>query len=115
MNEKRSDEIWNRAVGDAKSQSIRLDENFWLGQTIEDERTMMPGETIWSGASKTCDCGTEFELEVMRSAAGYYVGTCCHNSQCDRRGAPYTRESEYYRTEEEAQRALDTDTVKWRT
>ena len=62
---------------------------------------MLPGETIASGAPSTCaHCFKEVENEVLRSAAGYYIGTIC---AC----GPYSRESGYYRTEEDAQRALD--------
>ena len=53
-------------------------------------RTMHKGETIWSGAPKTCPtCGATPELEVLRSAAGFYIGTQC-------RCGPYSRESLYY-------------------
>jgi len=52
---------------------------------------MMQGETISSGASGIC-CGKELKLEVLRSAAGYYIGTFCQ--QC----GPYSRESGYYST-----------------
>jgi non-ribosomal peptide synthetase component E (peptide arylation enzyme) len=65
---------------------------------------MLPGETIATGAPSTCaDCLKDLKNEVLRSAAGYYIGTLC---DC----GPYTRESGYYRTEEEAQRALDAGT-----
>ena len=40
------------------------------------------------------------ELEVLMSAAGYYIG------YPDKDGAPYSRESDYYRTFESAQAAL---------
>lgn len=61
---------------------------------------MIPGETIYSGASPTCDrCKTTPELSIYRSAAGYYIGTYC---QC----GPYSRESGYYRTAEDAEVAL---------
>lgn len=65
---------------------------------------MLPGETIASGAPSTCArCFKDVENEVLRSAAGYYIGTICG---C----GPYSRESGYYRTEEAAQRALDQGT-----
>lgn len=64
---------------------------------------MMPGETILSGAPDTCrDCGIELKFEVLRSAGGYYIGTRC---DC----GPYSRESEYFTTRDEAQRALDAE------
>ena len=67
---------------------------------------MIPGETIRSGANHPDDV-TEFM--VMRSAAGYYIGTAEVAT-----GFPYSRESHYYPTHEAAQKALDTDQVNWR-
>ena len=62
----------------------------------------LPGETIATGASPICpDCKKEVEFEVLRSAGGFYVGTAC---QC----GPYSRESGYYRTYDEAEQALST-------
>lgn len=61
----------------------------------------VPGETLATGAPNCCpDCGKDIVLTVCQSAAGYYVGAWCN---C----GPYCRESGYYRTKEEAQRALD--------
>ena len=55
-----------------------------------------------AGMVATCvDCDTEMPIEVLMSAAGYYIGTFC--SQC----GPYSRESGYFRTRDEAQLALD--------
>jgi hypothetical protein len=62
---------------------------------------MIAGETIASGASPHCDCGTLMVNAVQRSAAGYFIGTFC--GQC----GPYSRESGYYSTAEEAQADLD--------
>ncbi len=63
---------------------------------------MLHGECLCSGASSTCpDCKTLVTLDVHRSAAGWYIGTYCG---C----GPYTRESGYYRTEDEARAALST-------
>ena len=65
---------------------------------------MMPGETKFSGAPlEPCDfCDhTEFPLRVMSTPAGYYVGT-----QCGKCGAPESRETDYYRTCEEAEAVL---------
>lgn len=62
---------------------------------------MFPGETIATGASPTCsDCGVTPKLQVCSSPAGYYIGTYC---DC----GPYSRETAYYRTRDEAQADLD--------
>lgn len=61
---------------------------------------MMPGETIASGASPKCpDCGHVFKLEVLKTCA-YYVGTCCPNC------GPWSRETGYFKTREEAEAVL---------
>lgn len=62
---------------------------------------MMHGETIATGASPTCsDCGATPPIAVHQNGQGaYYIGTWCH---C----GPYSRESHYYRTCEEAEAAL---------
>lgn len=62
---------------------------------------MLPGETILSGADDKCpDCGKPMPFEVLRSNAGFYIGTWCPCS------GPYSRETGYYRTREEAARKL---------
>ena len=62
----------------------------------------LKGETLATGAAKTCDdCGVTPKLDVYMSAAGYYVGTYCN---C----GPYSRESRYYDKRSGAQAALDT-------
>lgn len=70
---------------------------------------MLPGETIRSGASPNCpDCHKLLENKVLKSNAGWYVGTeCC----C----GPYSRESHYYTSFELATVALKTNEVNWRT
>lgn len=61
---------------------------------------MLNGETILSGAPSTCrDCGVRLVLRVCRSFAGYYLGTYC---DC----GPYSRESDYFETLEDAEAAL---------
>ena len=61
---------------------------------------MIPGETIASGADPTCDeCKLTVVLSVYRSNAGWYIGTYCN---C----GPYSRESGYYHTKEDAENAL---------
>lgn len=61
---------------------------------------MLPGETILSGASAFCpDCKGPLPFQVLRSGAGYYVGTsCCFG--------PVTRETSYFDTHNEAHKAL---------
>jgi len=62
---------------------------------------MINGETISTGApTKTCpECGMTPALEVLKSAAGYYIGTWCN---C----GPYARESLYIATKELAEAML---------
>ena len=63
-------------------------------------RDMLKGETISTGALKTCpECGVTPKLEVLHSAVGYYIGTQC---KC----GPYSRESLYYPLKEIADAAL---------
>lgn len=60
----------------------------------------LPGETLSTGAPRTCPtCGTALELQVCCSNA-YYIGCYC---EC----GPYSRESGYYGSEEEARAALE--------
>lgn len=55
------------------------------------------------------DCGEALPVEVQHSAAGYYIGQWCSTD------GPYSRLSvEYYRTEKEAQNALDNRTFTMR-
>lgn len=69
---------------------------------------MLDGETIATGAADKCkDCGHELVLGVQKSAAGFYLGTWCG---C----GPYSRESGYYATREEAEEALKTANINWR-
>ena len=61
---------------------------------------MLPGVTIASGASPVCpDCGLRLNLEVLQSAAGFYIGTRC---DC----GPYSRESGYFKSRDLAAHAL---------
>ena len=65
---------------------------------------VLPKETIASGAPDVCvDCKVKLKLEIMMSGGGYYIGTQC---EC----GPYSRESEYYKTREQAKMALDSET-----
>ncbi len=57
--------------------------------------------------------GAYSDVKVMRSAAGYYIGTSfTHNETSDCAGLtePGSRESEYFGTREAAQSALDNKT-----
>lgn len=49
---------------------------------------------------KSFDCKEGYNVRVLRSNAGYYVGTQ------DESGVPYCRLSGYYETENQAQGAL---------
>lgn len=51
------------------------------------------------------------ELKVMKSAAGYYIGRSCVESGFPFE-QPYSRESGYYRTHEEAAGDLATFNVR---
>lgn len=55
---------------------------------------------------RCCSCGRELSLTVLKSGAGFYIGTACNDC------GPNTRESErYWPKRELAQTALDTG--KW--
>ena len=71
---------------------------------------MMPGETILSGASETCpSCGMfVLPFKILQSAAGWYIGTMCAEG-------PYSRESGYFPTEDEATNALASNEWEART
>jgi hypothetical protein len=65
---------------------------------------VLPEETIQTGGSDKCDCGgVTLKIRILRSQAGYYIGT-----QCDTACGPWSRESGYYETEEKAAKALTT-------
>ena len=61
----------------------------------------LPGETVGDNTTICTSCGRKLHLEVLHSAAGYYLGFFCPNC------GPYSRESGYYRTREEAAEALE--------
>ena len=61
----------------------------------------LPGECINATQTVCIECGTTLDLEVLCSAAGYYIGFFC--PEC----GPYSRESGYYRSRGEAETALD--------
>lgn len=47
-------------------------------------------------------------LQILQSAAGYYIGRLYYYTETE--SAPYSRESNYFKTEEAAQIALDNNT-----
>ena len=62
----------------------------------------LSGECVNSSKTTCHECGTELSIDIQKSAAGYYVGFWCENC------GPYSRESGYYRSYEEAEKALST-------
>jgi hypothetical protein len=62
---------------------------------------MLPGECVGTLAEVCFDCRSEMVIRVLSSAAGYYLGFLCPGC------GPYSRESGYFPTKEDAQRALD--------
>jgi hypothetical protein len=70
---------------------------------------MLPGETIHSGASRTCsECNITVVEKVCYSPAGYYIVAYCH-------WGPYLRVSHYYRTQEAAREALLNNQVNYKS
>lgn len=61
----------------------------------------LPGECVNDARTVCIDCGTELNVRVLSSSAGYYIGFFC--PQC----GPYSRESNYYKTREQAETDLD--------
>ena len=64
---------------------------------------MIPGETLLSGAA--VELGVS-ELKVMRSAAGWYVGTTYTDPE-DGFTEPNSRETDYFSSRAEAEKALE--------
>ncbi len=80
MNKKRSDEIWNRAVGEAGIVPIRLDEFFWLGETMKTGWVELTeykrGEKVHLRAHTIVGvrpCGTAEAGAVVDLVNGYHV------------------------------------------
>ena len=63
----------------------------------------LPGECINATHAVCCECQAVLDIEVLSSAAGYYIGFLCPNC------GPYSRASGYYRSREDAQHALDSE------
>ena len=61
----------------------------------------LPGECVNDVQTICMECGTTLDLQVLSSAAGYYIGFMC--PEC----GPYSRESGYFRDREQAETALD--------
>lgn len=53
-------------------------------------------------------CNRELPLQVMKTNAGYYIGTCSDEGPCSRESA------EYWRHHSDAQEALDNGTFTQR-
>jgi len=66
---------------------------------------VISGETAGTLGGVVCECydgkRRELSLSVCLSGAGYYIGYWC--PMC----GPYSRESGYYKTRDEAQHELD--------
>ena len=61
----------------------------------------LPGECVNDTQTACMECGTALDIQVLCSAAGYYIGFFCPHC------GPYSRESGYYRTRKEAEQALN--------
>jgi hypothetical protein len=61
----------------------------------------LPGECVNATRTVCSECGTELALKTCASAAGYYIGFFCPHC------GPYSRESGYYASREEAEQALN--------
>ena len=62
---------------------------------------MMPGECLGMDGTKCMDCGTSLELKICSSPAGYYLGYIC--DVCPQ---PISRETDYFGTYAEAEKAM---------
>lgn len=66
----------------------------------------LPGETVATGAPGPWEDNRITGPMVLMSAAGYYIGYTCFNTELGFE-EPYSRESGYYKTFDEATLALD--------
>lgn len=82
--------LWLHGVADASEPSSR---SYLKGYD------MLPGECSGMHGVK-CDCGKDLSLKICYSAAGHYLGYWC--SHC----GPWSRETKYFRTRAEAEKAL---------
>jgi hypothetical protein len=53
------------------------------------------------GSAECCEKDKNLKYQVLQSPKGYYLGTACTIH------GPWSRESDYFQTHEEAQTALD--------
>ena len=60
----------------------------------------LTGECVNVSHTICIECGTELPIKVCASAAGYYIGFFCPHC------GPYSRESGYYSSRDEAETAL---------
>lgn len=60
----------------------------------------LTGECVRASRTACIECGAELSIKVCVSAAGYYIGFFCPNC------GPYSRESGYYSSRDEAETAL---------
>lgn len=73
-----------------------------------------PGETVGSGAPGPNEDDSVIGPQVMKSAAGYYIGYSCKENWAEPGEepqifeVPYSRESGYFATREEAEAVLPT-------
>ena len=65
------------------------------------ESMTLPGECVNDTQTVCMECGTALDIQVLCSAAGYYIGFFCPNC------GPYSRESSYYASREEAEQTLN--------
>jgi predicted RNA-binding Zn-ribbon protein involved in translation (DUF1610 family) len=61
----------------------------------------LPEECINETQTACMECGTVLTIQVLSSAAGYYIGFFC--PEC----GPYSRESSYFHSRDEAETAFD--------
>ena len=61
----------------------------------------LSGECVNDTQTVCIECGTALTIQVLCTVAGYYIGFIC--PEC----GPYSRESGYYRSRDEAETALD--------
>ena len=61
----------------------------------------LPVECICDSRTICIECNTVLTIQVLCSAAGYYIGFFC--PEC----GPYSRESGYFHSRDEAETAFD--------